>query len=406
MLQKCQLSQWLLKNFTIRFLHTNFNWRKTPFKLLYTVFFVLGAIASSIIPIPGSKLLAEDFVPSQNLEAASFFQQGVMRYHRKDLQAAENAFRQALQHDPNIAAAYNYLGNIMLQQNHLDVAVQEYGEAIRINPNLSEAYYNLGLALHKQGQQEAAITAYRQVLVINPTMATAYYNLGLALYELGQVDEAIAAYQQATHLDSRDANAYSNLAIALQQKGQTQEAIATYRKALELNPQNAQAYNNMASLMALRGQTSEAIAIYQEAIRKVPNHPTTYYNLGVAWYNQGDYKKAEIALKRAQDEYRQQGNIEQADKTVELMQQIAQLAAYKKTQVGQNPNPAPTPTPTSHVVIPEPEIPTQAENFDNTLNNLQGIPIPVEQIPPELLKEPPLQPVNPEETKTGNSKQE
>jgi tetratricopeptide (TPR) repeat protein len=384
MSHKFQLSQWLLKYFTIGFLHTSFNWRKTPFTLLFAVCVVLTAIAPSIAPIPGSKLLAEDFVPSLNLEAASFFQQGVMRYHRKDLQAAENAFRQALQYDPNIAAAYNYLGNIMLQQNYLDVAVQEYGEAIRINPNLSDAYYNLGLALHKQGQNVAAITAYRQVLVINPTMANAYYNLGLALYELGQVDEAIAAYQQATHLDSSDANAYSNLAIALQQKGQTQEAIAAYRHALELNPQNAQAYNNMASLMALRGQTSEAIAIYQEAIRKVPNHPTTYYNLGVAWYNQSDYKKADIALKRAYEEYRQQGNLKQADKIAELIQQIAQLAAYKKTQAGQNPNPALTPTPTTDVVIPEQEIPVQSENFENTPKNPQGIPTSVETIPPEL----------------------
>ncbi len=117
----------------------------------------------TITNFPGSKLLAETAI-SQDLEAASFYQQGVTRYNRKDLQGAEYAFRQALQQDPNLGQARNYLGNIFMQQNRLDLAVQEYAEAIKINPNFSEAYHNLGFALHQQGEKEAAITVYKQAL--------------------------------------------------------------------------------------------------------------------------------------------------------------------------------------------------------------------------------------------------
>ena len=273
------------------------------------------------IALPGNKLLAQTAV-TQDLEAAGLFQQGVMRYNRGDFQAAESALRAALSRDSNLGVARNYLGNIFLKQNRLDAAIQEYGEAIRLNPDLAEAYYNLGLALHKQEQNEAAITAYRQALVVEPTMANAQYNLGLALYQQGRKEEAIAAYEQSIHLDKDNANAYFNLGIALQEQGDTAKAISAYREVLILNPQSITAYNNLGGLLAVRGQTPEAIKTYIQAIRRVPDNPSAYYNLGVAFYKQGEFKKAQQVLKRAHKEYRKQGNVEQTQVIEQLMQEI------------------------------------------------------------------------------------
>ncbi|NTW21497.1 MAG: tetratricopeptide repeat protein, partial [Nostocales cyanobacterium W4_Combined_metabat2_030] len=164
----------------------------------------------AIIHAPNSKLLAAEVV-SQDLDAAIFFQQGVTFYNRQDFQNSEIAFRKALERDPNIGTARNYLGNIFLQQNRLNLAIQEFGEAIRLSPNLGEAYYNLGVALQRQGQKEAAITAYRQALVVTPTLADAYYNTGVLLYEQEQRQDAIAAYQQAINLNRNHKKAYFNL---------------------------------------------------------------------------------------------------------------------------------------------------------------------------------------------------
>ncbi|MBO3458319.1 tetratricopeptide repeat protein [Aetokthonos hydrillicola Thurmond2011] len=336
--------------------------------------------------LPGSKLLAQN-VPTQDLEAASLYQQGVMRYYRKDLQTAENAFRQALERDPNVGTARNYLGNILLLQNRLDGAIQEYTEAIRINPNLCEAYYNLGLTLHKQGQTAAAITSYRQALVVNPTMVPALYNLGLGLYEQGQKQEAIATYQQAINLDSSNANAVFNLAIALQEQGQNTEAIAAYRKFLELNPKNAVAYNNIGSILALEGKTSLAIDTYIKAIQEIPNDPTAYYNLGVMLYNERNFKQAKVSFKYARDRYREQGNIAQADKVEDLVQQIAML--QRQNQVAQTPiiqsvQPKPDQSPTSQTKTPSlidplpptlQQMPSQSETPLQTPGNPVYVPL-------------------------------
>ncbi|MEM7580131.1 MAG: tetratricopeptide repeat protein [Mastigocoleus sp.] len=286
----------------------------------------LFAISIFLTPALGNfsqAKLAAQISPNTDLEAASFYQQGVMRYNRQDLQGAEALFRKAIQRDPNFASARNYLGNILLQTNRLEEATQEYSEAIRLNPNSAEAYYNLGLALQKQEQIEAAITAYRQALVVAPTMSAGYYNLGLALYQQGNLDEAISSYRQAINFDSDNINARLNLGIALQKQGKFDDAIAVYQQTIKLDQDNPRTYNNLGSLLLLQGRTQEAIEIYKQGIRAIPENPQGYYNLGLTWYNQGDTKKAKIAFRRAYKQYRQQGNYQQVTLVEQLMQQIA-----------------------------------------------------------------------------------
>ena len=317
------------------------DWQKPHLGFLCAASAFLVLATPTIVNLPGSKLLAQ--VPvSQDLETASLYQQGVTRYNRTDWQGAENAFRQALQREPNIAMARYYLGNIFLMQKRLDVAVQEYAEAVRLNPSLADAYYNLGLTLQQQGKNDDAIRAYRQALVIDPIRVDAHYNLGLVLYEQGLLGEAIATYQDAVKLDPTKADAHQNLAIALQQAGKMEEAIAAYREVLKLDAKNAAAYNNLGSLIARQGKPDEAITFYVQAVRQNPRNALAYYNLGVTLYNQGDLKRASSALKRAQEEYRQQGNLEQVAKTEQLMQQVALKIEEQKLQQTQASAPQPT----------------------------------------------------------------
>lgn len=348
---------------------------------------ILGSFSTILMLVPvviessGSKVLAQS-VMTQDLDAASFYQQGVMRFNRKDYVGAEEAFRAALQRDPSLALARNFLGNILLEQNRPEAAIQEYAEAIRLNPNLADAYYNLGLGMHRQGQREAAINAYRQALLVEPTMAVAQYNLGLALYEQGQVDEAIAAYQQAINLNGSNANAFFNLGLALQQQGRIPEAISAYRQVVKLNPENATTYNNLGGLLAIQGQTVEAVAIYKEAVKRNPNNPEAYHNLGITLYNQGDLKTANRMLARARSQYRERGNFQEVQKIELLLQQIA----GKPTQ----PQVTETPTPAVNSEQPQQETPTQVD----IQSNPDVVPASVEE--PAIQQETPSQGVTPE----------
>lgn len=97
--------------------------------------------------------------------------------------------------------------------------------------------------------------------------------------------------------------------------------------------------------------------------------------MGVTLYNQGNIKKASGVLKRAHNEYREQGNIEQAEKIEQLMQQIAQKSGQQQPQVSQTATPDETPDNASNVVqTPEPQTLNQPE----TPANYGNLPVSVE----------------------------
>jgi tetratricopeptide (TPR) repeat protein len=104
---------------------------------------------------------------TENLDAASYFQQGLTRYNRSDFKGAEQAFRQALTFDPFIPMAHYLLGNSLFQQGQTELATEQYKRAIGLDPNMAEAYYNLGLTLYKQANVQGAITQYQKALSLN-----------------------------------------------------------------------------------------------------------------------------------------------------------------------------------------------------------------------------------------------
>lgn len=107
MYKQHQSRQWYCCFSSMAF-HRAINWRKSHLRIIWAASAFLVLAAPTVIDLPGSRLLAENVI-SQDLDAAILYQQGVTRYNRKDLEGAESAFRQALEQDPNIGMARNYL---------------------------------------------------------------------------------------------------------------------------------------------------------------------------------------------------------------------------------------------------------------------------------------------------------
>ncbi|MEG3906557.1 tetratricopeptide repeat protein, partial [Microcoleus sp. w2-18aC4] len=191
-------------------------------------------------------------------------------FHFSDRGKSEEAiaaYRQAIQIDPNFAAAYENLGGALFLQGKPDEAIAAYRQAIQIDPNFAEAYKNLGGGLFLQGKLDEEIATYHQAIKVNPQWVWAYNKLGNALSYQGKLDEAIVAYRQAIQIDSNYAEAYNNLGNALFNQGQPQEAIAAYRQAIQIDPNDAEAYKNLGWILHKQGRLDEAIAAYRQAIQ-------------------------------------------------------------------------------------------------------------------------------------------
>jgi tetratricopeptide (TPR) repeat protein len=196
--------------------------------------------------------------------------------------AAEQIYRQILQHAPDNADVWCALGVTCRARGGIDEAVSAYNEALRLRPNFLEALVNLGNVFSSRGEYEPAIDHYRKALQLKPDYPEALNNLGAALRQVGRLDEAIVNYRAALRLRPNYADAHCNLGDALLTKGFPDEAISHQRQALDLNPNLAVAHNNLGCALVKVGKHEEAVAHHHEALRLRPRYYEAYTNLGNA----------------------------------------------------------------------------------------------------------------------------
>ena len=75
--------------------------------------------------------------------------------------------------DTNLSNVWNNKGVALQEQGKLDAAIEAFDEAIERDPHLANAWYNKGAALQNQGKLDEAIEAYDEAVNLNPNFAEA-----------------------------------------------------------------------------------------------------------------------------------------------------------------------------------------------------------------------------------------
>jgi tetratricopeptide (TPR) repeat protein len=120
---------------------------------------------------------------------------------RGDSETAEHLFRQAIDLEPNMAAALTNLGNLVYRQGELGEARALYERALEHDPAQPEARYNLANLLEDLGETELAIAELRHVCSSAPDFADAHYNLGIMLAHVGGTAQAREHLEKYLELD-------------------------------------------------------------------------------------------------------------------------------------------------------------------------------------------------------------
>ncbi len=112
-----------------------------------------------------------------------------------ELQAAVEAYRRALDLEPNLAAAACNLGSLLAESGDLEGARDAFDEALRADPDLPEARANLAELALQDGDFDVAIDGFQGLLADDPDFVEAHYGLGRAYLSIGKKKTALA------HLD-------------------------------------------------------------------------------------------------------------------------------------------------------------------------------------------------------------
>ncbi len=244
-----------------------------------------------------SRLIAGLAQAQKDAAFKKFIDQGVDLQSRKMYKEAEDAYKKALQVDPQNDAAWVNLGTLFQAEERFDDAVACYNQALKLNRNNKDAI---------QGIQTA--TAAKQDKAVD-----ALYKQGGDLFKAGRYDEAIQAYQQVLRLNPKDPATHFDLGATYQAKGDFDSAIQEYRIAASLDPKEekyAKAIQNATDAKAKpiidaavkkhgAKDYAGAIDLYKQALTLQPKNADVWYNLASAQYAIQSYREAEQSYKRA-----------------------------------------------------------------------------------------------------------
>ncbi len=102
---------------------------------------------------------------------------------------------------PNDSGVYNDLGNLLSLAGQENAAEEAYRKAIELDPESQGARFNLALMLQQNGDTGRALREYRQLLKVDRQHAWAHYQSGVIYESRHDRQQAIESYARAFALD-------------------------------------------------------------------------------------------------------------------------------------------------------------------------------------------------------------
>jgi tetratricopeptide (TPR) repeat protein len=136
-----------------------------------------------------------------------------LRYKLGRYSEAEDAYRNAIALEPNVAGLWINLGNLLQDySDRFDEAETAYRNAIALDPMISISWNNLGNLLQKHSDRfYEAETAYRQAITVDPNDAQPWNGLGNLYCDfLSRFSDAEEAFERVLQLDPSNELAQQN----------------------------------------------------------------------------------------------------------------------------------------------------------------------------------------------------
>jgi eukaryotic-like serine/threonine-protein kinase len=165
------------------------------------------------------------------------------------LLAARDAYRRAIELDPNFGPAFAGLANVEYvtvkdfsdaeQPDDVRQALEHADHAVALAPSLAEAYSARALLRISQYDWAGARADIQQALALDPNDVKANRRMVLLQLSLGNVDAALLAQRHVVDLDPLDMISLEILGMTYYFAGQGAEARQTFEKVREFSPNYA-----------------------------------------------------------------------------------------------------------------------------------------------------------------------
>ena len=201
------------------------------------------------------------------------------------------------------AALLNNRGNVLRDLGHLDAAAEAFEQALRLAPELVEPLNNRGMVLLDLGRTREALLCFDEVLRRTPQSAEALDNRALALRMEDRVAEAAQAYAELLRVAPEFKGALANLHYArmlcCDWSHSPQEDVAVLEAIRGGKPANPMALLAVSDHAALQLQGARQFAAAEGWLQPFPplwsGEPFGHDRIRVA-YVSADFRRHAVSL--------------------------------------------------------------------------------------------------------------
>ena len=267
----------------------------------------------------------------------------------QDSPRAAGNFEQAIQLDPNYAAAHAGLAQALevSQRPRTTPGVLARAKAaalrsLELDDKLSEAHTaRASLLFGHEGDWTGAALHFQRALELDPNSSDVHQMHCMYLRYSGQIDEAVAACKRAASLSPFSARINMNLGTAYICAHRYDEAIAQLQRLLELAPLYVRAHARLAQAYVFKGMIPEAMV---EAERAGGADAQQSEVIGYVWARSGRTNEALRLIDRLKTEPEHAGDIAQIymglgriEDVFSWLRQTEQLPAYQRANLRSRP---------------------------------------------------------------------
>ena len=268
------------------------------------------------------------FLDSRNERA--FFNLG-LTFERLNLDSsAMTNYQKAVAVAGDYAAAYNRLGEILLEKGEFDNALSYLLQAIS-HDNNARNNRSLARAFYEQGEYTQALDFFLITVKLEPRRAQNHYNIATVLLDMDRPEEALPYAAEALTLNASIPEYHYTLGLALKASNSLEEAKAYFRRAVEqknnylkprielsdifiidenyeaalkelltayrIDARRSDVNNNLATVYRLMGLHEDSLKHSSAAVSAEPGSALIRYNLSLTLIKLEQFTQAESSLR-------------------------------------------------------------------------------------------------------------
>jgi tetratricopeptide (TPR) repeat protein len=201
----------------------------------------------------------------------SLKQSAVACLRRGDFAAAIQAYKEALEVDPNDRELKLGLARVLSLSGHSEESESLYRELLAKTPQDADALEGLGHALLRSNHPLEARAVFERLLAMHPANPEFQIDLARAETRLGKYKHAVKILSTVLTSQPRQREARLQLAYAKLFQGKNREALAIFTQLLKVDPTDFDALLGNARAFYFRGDTAYSYALVSKLVADRPN---------------------------------------------------------------------------------------------------------------------------------------